>query len=417
MKWLKKFNESSYSVFDTESWRKLLPEKLSLITSSGNWELKLPDNNTGVGHPANISNLMNAIQIDYAQNTPEGERGNVVRDGEPDHLCIDIDIMKDNDGTHANPDSLKLNVSISYGDAMSAEFVIRKPNNVDVINYNGFGSKYDGETCFGFEDESIDGLINFFNSWGYQLGKKDFTFMDKYLNSYRPQNESIELRPEFDEKWIMIVNNSEEDGLYFNNIKRYLDFRGAKYKVANNSHEIQKINDEFNIIGTISTGSDYRISKDDGNGKENLKVLMTINVPHFMICYAFQSLGDVDVVGENIKGNYKLTKYDNDSPIFRGLDLETLQFSFDFNDKIVKCPIGFKVIAELDGIITAISNSEKKIYGTLFHPEDIEDTYKVLDNFLDICNQSPESKIDDLKGGNKVTNVIERYNQFISRFK
>jgi anthranilate/para-aminobenzoate synthase component II len=118
--------------------------------------------------------------------------------------------------------------------------------------------------------------------------------------------------------------------------------------------------------------------------------------------------------GKNIKGNYTLTKY-TDHTLFKNIDMDTTQFSFDFNDKLDVCPEGFKVIGELDGIISAIVNDDKKIWATLFHPEDIEDTYTILDNFLDICNYSPESKIDYLKGGNKVNNIIEKYNDFIKR--
>ena len=417
MKYLRKFNESdSYSIFNSEDWKKLLPEKLILVTNTGNWELNLPQENYGLGHATNITNLMNGIQIDYSQITPNSQNGQVLKDGEPGHLGIDIDIMKDNDGTSANPDTLKLNVSISYGDAMSAEFVVQKPNKVDVINYNGFNSKLDPETCFGFEDDSIDGLVNFFNSWGYQLNKTDFTFLDKYLNSYKPQNESIELKPSFDEKFILIINNADISDLYFKNIKKYLDFRGVKYKVASNPNEIEKLNNEYDIAGTISTGSEFRISKDEGNSKENLQILKSINCPHFLICYGFQSLGDFSDNGENIKGNYNLTKY-TDHSLFKNIDLKTTQFSFDFNDKLNVCPDGFKVVGELDGIISAIVNDDKKIWATLFHPEDKEDTYPILDNFLDICNYSPESKIDYLKGGNKVDNIIEKYHQFIKRIK
>jgi len=192
--------------------------------------------------------------------------------------------------------------------------------------------------------------------------------------------------------------------------------RGVKYKVASNPNEIEKLNNEYDIAGTISTGSEFRISKDEGNSKENLQILKSINCPHFLICYGFQSLGDFSDNGENIKGNYNLTKY-TDHSLFKNIDLKTTQFSFDFNDKLNVCPDGFKVVGELDGIISAIVNDDKKIWATLFHPEDKEDTYPILDNFLDICNYSPESKIDYLKGGNKVDNIIEKYHQFIKRIK
>jgi hypothetical protein len=405
MKYLRKFNESdSYSIFNSDGWKKLLPEKLILVTSTGNWELNLPQENYGLGHATNITNLMNGIQIDYSQITPNSEKGEVLKDGEPGHLCIDIDIMKDNDGTSANPDTLKLNVSISYGDAMSAEFVVQKPNKVDVINYNGFNSKLDPETCFGFEDDSILGLVNFFNSWGYQLNKTDFTFLDKYLNSYNPQNESIELKPSFDDNYILVINNSNQNELHFNNLKKYLEFRGVKYKIASNSNDIEKIYNEYNIIGVISTGNKPNILNSN------------INCPKFLISHQFNSLGNTTSVDKNIKGNYTLTKY-TDHPLFKNIDLTTIQFSFDFNDKLNNCPDGFKVIGELNDTISSIVNDDEKIWATLFHPEDIEYTYQILDNFLDICNYSPESKIDYLKGGNKIDNIIEKYHQFIKRVK
>ena len=33
----------------------------------------------------------------------------------------------------------------------------------------------------------------------------------------------------------------------------------------------------------------------------------------------------------------------------------------------------------------ALSNDEKKHYGLLFHPEDVEDTKGILDNFINHC--------------------------------
>ena len=141
-----------------------------------------------------------------------------------------------------------------------------------------------------------------------------------------------------------------------------------------------------------------------------------INCPKFLISHQLNSLGNTTSVDKNIKGNYTLTKY-TDHPLFKNIDLTTTQFSFDFNDKLNNCPDGFKVIGELNDTISSIVNDDGKIWATLFHPEDIEDTYQILDNFLDICNYSPESKIDYLKGGDKVDNIIEKYHQFIKRVK
>ena len=166
MKYIKRFNESEvekYSIFDSKGWEKFLPKKLNLVTSSGNWTLELPPVDNNMGHPTNVANLMNCIQIGYYQNTPSKEDGNVNRDGEPDQLEFDITIVKDNNGSQANPDTLKLNVDITYGDSMAVEFSIEKPNKVNVFHYTGFGSKYDKDTFWGFEDDSLKELVDFFN--------------------------------------------------------------------------------------------------------------------------------------------------------------------------------------------------------------------------------------------------------------
>ena len=416
MKYLRKFNESdeSYSYFDSNGWKKFLPKKLSLVTNNGNWELEIPSDSNNLGHATNVTNLMNCIQINYYQNTPKKQNGDVNRDGEPDQLEFDITIVKNNDGSKANPDTLKLNVDITYGDAMACEFIIEKPNKVSIIHYTGFGSKYDSETFFGFEDESLKDLVKFFNSWGFELTTDDFTFIDKYPDSYIHQetNESISLNPNFVEKTILILNNSKpQENRYLENIIKYLDFRGVVWKIASTKREVEKMIRDFNIVGAISSGSELRINQDDKKLEERL------NIPILGICYGMQSLSKSN--GSNLKtgdkfihGSYKLSKYE-DHKLFNGLDMETTQFSFSFNDYPENQPNGFDVIAELDGKIVGISNDNKKQYGTLFHPEDNEYTYKILDNFLDMCDLKNQSDVEDLKGEIKIKGIIENFSSFI----
>jgi len=278
MKYLKRFNESdSYSVFDSEGWKEFLPKKLDVVTNNGSWVLELPDVDNNMGHATNVSNLMNCVQIGYYQNTPSREDGDVNRDGEPDQLGFDITIVKNNSGEHANPDTLKLNVDITYGDAMVSSFIIEKPNKVEVSHYTGFGSKYDPDTFWSLEDNSLQELVNFFNTWGYKLSKKDFTFIDKYPDSY-VHNESIKLNPSFDDEYVLVINNSKpQENRYLKNVLKYLDFRGIKYKVANSSNDVEKMSNEFTIIGSILTGSEYRISDSSNNDSE--KTLSLLNFP------------------------------------------------------------------------------------------------------------------------------------------
>lgn len=430
MKYLKRINEfkvesnkdESYSVFDSEGWKKFLPKKLNLVTDNGNWVLELPQSDNGMGHATNVTNLMNCIQINYQQNTPSREDGDVTRDAEPDQLEFDITIVKNNDGRSANPDTLKLNVDITYGDAMAIEFTIEKPNKINVLHYTGFGSLHDPDSFFGFEDDSLEEIVKFFNSWGYQLTTKDFTFLDKYPDSYIHQktNETIQLNPSFNKDYVLIVNNSKpQENRYLKNVIKYLDFRGISWKIASTPEEVEKMNNEFNIIGAISTGSDYRIKDaQEDNVNINEKAFDILKCPIFAICYGMQLMGkhygSEIKEGEHIHGSYNLTEYKN-SKIFEGLDIKSTNFSFSFRDYLSSCPSGFNVIGKLEDKIVAIENNERKQYGTLFHPEDIEYTYKVLDNFISLCDGGRVNDVESLKGDMKITNVIESYHEFIKR--
>jgi len=423
MRYIKYYRESeSYSVFDSEGWKKFLPKELTVVTDTGNWTLKIPDTEYNTGHATNVTNLMNALQINYYQNTPDTEGGDVNRDGEPDQLEIDITIVKNNDGKSSNPDTLKLNIDITYGNAIVSEFTIEKPNKVHVYHYTGYGSKYDPNSFFGFDDESLLNLIKFFNSWGFQLTKEDFTFLDKYPDSYIQQkvDESIKLNPQFDESYVLIINNSKpQENRYLTNVIKYLDARGISWKIASTPEDVEKINDEFNIIGSISTGSDYRITNpaSDEEFKTNEKALEVLDCPIFTICYGMQSLakyfgGQCEDSGEYIHGSYPLTESE-ESTIFSGIDMKNTKFSFSFRDTLVDCPEGFKVIGKLGDKICAISNEEKKIFGTLFHPEDIEYTWGILDNFISMCDNGLTNDVEELKGNE----VVESYNQFVMRIK
>ena len=188
-----KESESSYvSIFD-DNWTKLLPKELTIITHNGEFNLKAKGLDTEHGYPG-IYNLMNSVSFIYDQNTVENEDGDVTADGEPDTLQFDITMVKDNDGSESNPlNSLRLNIDLTYGDAMMYEFTIDYPNQVNVHHYNGKDSLHDPETHFGFTDESLQELITFFNRFGFTTTAKDFTFMDSDLDSYdyKSQNDKI----------------------------------------------------------------------------------------------------------------------------------------------------------------------------------------------------------------------------------
>jgi hypothetical protein len=182
MKYLKLYEEfeNKVSIFDVKTWKNLLPKKLTIINDNGEWELNLSDTNNIDG---------NNIQIDYYQNTPDKNGGDVLADGEPDYLEIEIITVKDNDGTHANSKDLRLNVNITYGDSMVSQLSIDEKNNeVNVSYYTGKGSMHDPNTNFSFKDDSLKELIEFFNRFSdkLKLSIKDFTNLDEDPNSYKP---------------------------------------------------------------------------------------------------------------------------------------------------------------------------------------------------------------------------------------
>lgn len=163
MKHLKKFLEHKISIFDKD-WEKLLPKELEIVTTNGNFTLS----------KAQLTINDGMYQFSYYQSGVWGE---------PDFLGFDIYIVKDNDGTESNSEKLKLDVDITYGDAMVSEFSIEN-NKVNVIHYTGKGSKYDTDGFFGFTDESLNGLIKFFNAFGFSLNMNDFLFIDKENDDY-----------------------------------------------------------------------------------------------------------------------------------------------------------------------------------------------------------------------------------------
>jgi hypothetical protein len=232
---LKESNES-LSIFDN-NWTKLLPQELNIITHNGEFNLKVKGLETEHGYPG-IYNLMNSISFIYSHNTVESEDNDVTADGEPDTLQFDIAMVKDNDGSDANPKkALRLNIDLTYGDSMMYAFTIDYPNKVHVHHYNGKDSLYDSETHFGFTDESLKELIVFFNRFGFTTTAEDFTFIDSDLDSYdyernHPQI-GYKVPVKVDRLEPMIMNDEEKievDALKGGDkITKYSKFKSNKY--------------------------------------------------------------------------------------------------------------------------------------------------------------------------------------------
>lgn len=415
------------SIFNKNSWANLLPKELKIVTQNGDYTLKLPEKtgseNKAVpdsGPSTAVTVIADQIQINYTHNTMEEfKTDNPAKDGEPDTLEFDIHTVKTNDGTEANPDNLKLNVNITYGDSPVSKFTISKPGNVEVVHYTGFGSKYDKNTEFGFEDDSLQDLVDFFNRFGFELNVKDFTFIDKYPDSYS-YTESVKLLPNFNGDTILVINNAKpQENRFLENIINYLNQRGIDHVIASTAEEVKKNNTD-KVIGCLSTGSEYRLSNPQSEMEyaTSAEALKSLQCPILGMCYGMQhmakengaNLATLDKVYDD---NAILKEYDKEHPLFKDVDLSNTQVSCNFNDYLEDCPQGFKTIAKLDDKIAGIANDEKKHYGLLFHPEDIEDTQPILDNFIQMCqsgkNNNDEQVIDQSKNDMKYIQTFESF--------
>ena len=192
MKYIKKFNESKISIFDSSEWVKLLPKKLTIINQNGEFTLDVKSLEPGDDGYPGVYNLMNCVSVMYGQSTLDKKDDDPTADGEPDNLQFDITMVKDNDGTESNPSkALRLNIDITYGDAMVYEFTIDYPNEVNVYHYTGKHSLHDSETYWGFSDKSLKQLVDFFNRFGFETTTDDYKFMDKDPDSYEYKKDEV----------------------------------------------------------------------------------------------------------------------------------------------------------------------------------------------------------------------------------
>ena len=383
MKYIKSFNDGGKVLVYDKRALEMLPKKLSIYTSNGSFTFN-------VGGSTIETDVLRAI---YSRETSS-------KDGEPDCLSLDFHFIKNENG-------FKTIVDIIYGDNIKDQISIEAPNKVSVGYYNGIGSVNDPSTQFGFEDISIRNLCKFFNNFnfGYNLKPEDLKSIDKYPNSYKhPVNNNAKslksgLKNSFNkgDEIILIIDNSKPpEHNYLNNVLNYLKYRGEKFETVSSIEEFNKVNSEYKIVGAISTGSDYRASKDDSGLELQNEIYNKLNCPILGICFGLQSMckiygGSIVDSNDYIHKHLKLTNFDKGHFLFNDIDLQGVEFSFSFHDVIEKMPNGFKQIAMLNGIIVGISDEDRKRYGLLFHPEDKEMTYPVLDNFIEKCRGRKES--------------------------
>jgi anthranilate/para-aminobenzoate synthase component II len=188
------------------------------------------------------------------------------------------------------------------------------------------------------------------------------------------------------EKTILVIDNTmPPEKKYLSNIVNYLENSNINYVVASNSDELSNYCNTCNIVGALSTGSDYRVNKD--SNVLSYKALQDLDFPILAMCFGYQSMAKfygVEVLsGHEVKGEFYLDNFDISHFLFENIDLDSTKVSFCFHDYPSEVPQGFTKIAELDGKIAGISNIQLKRYGLLFHPEDLPSTHIILNNFIE----------------------------------
>ena len=405
MKYLKTFESFK---FLEESFEDNFPNKISIYTSGGAYELIKAD----------FTREVDIIRCSYWHNTATD--GNVSKDGEPDLLMFDIHFINTENG-------LKTHVDITYGDKMVSEFSIEKPNKIRIHLYNGFNSKFDHDSQFGFQNKSILDLVKLFNKFDsdYKLEKEDLSFIDKYPDSYKePQrtvsdSDSKYFKEEIPFKFpissqkgneyslsqgrkVLVINNSTPpENRYLANVLRYLQVRGINHVVASTPEELKEILKTNKISSVISTGSEKRVS-DDWTNKMNWIVFKKLKCPFLGICFGFQSLCRFygsELNSGTFTHDYVKLHGLKSNLIFKNVDFDSHQFSVSFNDFPKNSPKNFNVICKIKGKIAGVANEFEKKYGLLFHPEDVEQTWKILDNFISLSDTESVEQ-DALKKGN-----------------
>lgn len=145
---------------------KYFPKCLTIVTDRGEFTFK----------KSNLTREVDIIRVVYDQKVW----------GEADNLGIDLHFVREKGG-------LKILVDVTFGDFMASEFSLFGKNKVNVVHYNGKGSKQDPNTHFGFRNDSLQQLIDLFNKFGFELNIDQFKFIDQYPGDFKPEDQTTKI--------------------------------------------------------------------------------------------------------------------------------------------------------------------------------------------------------------------------------
>lgn len=150
-------------------------------------------------------------------------------------------------------------------------------------------------------------------------------------------------------------------------------------------------NDEYATLGIIISGGPRSVCEPD-SPKIPIKVLLSLGLPILAICYGHQLIayemgGKLSYKSFQEYGKTKVYIV-KENVIFKGLP-KSFNVWMSHADAVLEPPPGFEVLARTDrGVVAAMANEEKRVYGVQFHPEvkHTEMGKEILKNFLiNVC--------------------------------
>jgi hypothetical protein len=159
MKYIKPYSLFESNIYDAD-WKTLLPKEM-VVLKDGEHAFKL----------GNIMKHSDMVQVTYENSNDEW--------GVPSTLEFDFYFSQNG--------HMRIDIDITWGDAMACEFYIESPDKIGVIEYTSFRSKTDpSNTIFALDDKSLQSFVDFLNRFdGVKLDVSQFNFLDKNDN-YQP---------------------------------------------------------------------------------------------------------------------------------------------------------------------------------------------------------------------------------------
>ena len=159
MKYLKSYILFESNIYDVD-WKEILPQQM-VILKDGEHTFKL----------GNIMKNSDMVQVTYENSNNEW--------GVPSTLEFDFYFSED--------PKMRIDIDITWGEAMVCEFYVDSPSKVGVTEYTSFKSKTDpSNTIFALDNNSLKEFVDFLNKFDvFKLDVSQFKFLDQ-SGDYQP---------------------------------------------------------------------------------------------------------------------------------------------------------------------------------------------------------------------------------------